>query len=206
LSLKVVSNLVQKYFAAVLMSCHMVQGRTRKQNANTGTSFVFECQRAATRVTTEWSCFIQICLSCHCRTDIAFPWSGIACFRNGWKRAVCFPGTTSAFLLYLENWSRGLDQAAASFEPDIVYFLAGADPFVGDTLGGLAVSKAGLAERDRTLFELCWIRKWPLVIVMAGGYAANIDDIVDIQFQTIASARDLALRAEARPSWEAGLR
>ena len=90
--------------------------------------------------------------------------------------------------LYLEQWAIGLERAATDFEPDIVYFLAGADPFLGDTLGGLAVSKSGLAERDRLLFELCRSHRWPLVVVMAGGYAVNIDDIVDIQFRTIIEA------------------
>ena len=93
--------------------------------------------------------------------------------------------------LYLEQWALGLERAATDFEPDIVYFLAGADPFVGDTLGGLAVSKPGLAERDRLLLDLCRTNRWPLVVVMAGGYAVNIDDIVDIQFQTIIEANHL---------------
>ncbi len=92
---------------------------------------------------------------------------------------------------YLEAWQRGLDLATNCFEPDLVYFVAGADPFVGDTLGGLAVSKNGLARRDQILFELCRRKHWPVVTVMAGGYAAQINDIVDIQFETIAASQRL---------------
>ncbi len=92
---------------------------------------------------------------------------------------------------YLDAWQRGLDWSTDSFQPDIVYFLAGADPFVGDTLGGLAVSKAGLQRRDDMVFELCRQLNRPLVLVMAGGYATNIDDIVDIQFYSVATSRQL---------------
>jgi len=87
--------------------------------------------------------------------------------------------------MYLRAWHQGLNCVAERFDADIVYFVAGADPYVGDTLGGLAVSKDGLAERDQMLYELCRSRNWPVVIVMAGGYALDINDIVDIQFQTI---------------------
>ncbi len=89
---------------------------------------------------------------------------------------------------YLQAWEQGLQRMSEGFEADIVYFVAGADPYVGDTLGGLSVSKEGLAERDRMLYELCRSRNWPVVIVMAGGYALDINDIVDIQFQTVAQS------------------
>lgn len=92
-------------------------------------------------------------------------------------------------MAYLQAWSKGLALATQGFAADIIFFLAGADPFEGDTLGGLAVTKPGLAERDRLLFELCQQTRVPLVVVMAGGYAHVIEDIVDIQFQTIVAAR-----------------
>ena len=93
--------------------------------------------------------------------------------------------------VYLQEWQRGLDWAADGPVPDLVYFLAGADPWEGDRLGGLAVSKAGLQERDRRVFEYCRDVQRPLVIVMAGGYARNIEDIADIQAATVISARQL---------------
>jgi acetoin utilization deacetylase AcuC-like enzyme len=78
---------------------------------------------------------------------------------------------------------------------DIAYYLAGADPYAGDTLGGLKVSKAGLAERDRRVLSLCRNRGWPVVIAMAGGYASDLRDIVDIQATTVAVARELLVDA-----------
>jgi acetoin utilization deacetylase AcuC-like enzyme len=99
------------------------------------------------------------------------------------------PGTQDD--VYLQAWDRGLHWSTSDFLPDVVYFLAGADPFEGDTLGGLAVSKAGLQERDRQVVRLCRRINRPLVVVMAGGYAHTIDDIVDIQFATVVTAREL---------------
>lgn len=91
---------------------------------------------------------------------------------------------------YLANLKCGLEWCAEQPDPDLVFFLAGADPFEGDTLGGLKVSKAGLQQRDEQVFEFCEQRGLPLVITLAGGYAENILDIVDIQFSTVASAFD----------------
>ncbi|MFN9719040.1 MAG: histone deacetylase [Planctomycetota bacterium] len=99
------------------------------------------------------------------------------------------PGTADED--YLSAWKTGIDRSTENFLPDIIYFLAGADPFVGDTLGGLAISKAGLRRRDDLVFELCRRLQRPLVMVMAGGYASNIDDIVDIQFYSVTSSRQL---------------
>jgi acetoin utilization deacetylase AcuC-like enzyme len=55
----------------------------------------------------------------------------------------------------------------------------------------LAVSKAGLRARDQSVFDLCRKLNRPLVIVMAGGYAENVSDIVDIQAATVTAARQL---------------
>ena len=67
-------------------------------------------------------------------------------------------------------------------------YLAGADPFEGDRLGRLKLSKAGLAERDR--YVLTFAREWaiPATVTMAGGYAHDIADIVDIHFNTVRTA------------------
>lgn len=97
------------------------------------------------------------------------------------------PGTTDED--YLAQWCRGLDMISQDFQPDLVYYLAGADPYEGDTLGGLGVTKRGLMQRDQMLFELCRFNRWPLVITLAGGYAKQIQDIVEIQFATIVLAK-----------------
>jgi acetoin utilization deacetylase AcuC-like enzyme len=74
-------------------------------------------------------------------------------------------------------------------EPDIVFYLAGADPFVGDQLGGLALTKQGLLARDRMVFEACRARLVPVAVVFAGGYAADVADDVDIHLGTMREAR-----------------
>ncbi len=85
----------------------------------------------------------------------------------------------------------GLAWAARQPTPDLVCYLAGADPFEKDKLGGLAVSKKGLLERDRMVMDFCGESQLPLVITLAGGYAEDINDIVDIQFHTIVLARQM---------------
>ncbi|MCZ2134955.1 MAG: histone deacetylase [Burkholderiales bacterium] len=74
------------------------------------------------------------------------------------------------------------------FRPQMVFYLAGADPYVGDRLGRLALSKAGLAERDRMVLRLARDTSLPVAVTMAGGYADEVDDIVDIHFNTVRTA------------------
>ncbi len=71
---------------------------------------------------------------------------------------------------------------------DCVFYLAGADPFVGDRYGKLALTKPGLAQRDRMVIQACQAAGVPLIIVMAGGYARDIEDIVDIHAATVLAA------------------
>jgi acetoin utilization deacetylase AcuC-like enzyme len=72
--------------------------------------------------------------------------------------------------------------------PDLVVYLAGADPFAGDRLGRLALSKEGLAQRDREVLSLCMGHGVPVAIAMAGGYANRVEDTVDIHFNTVSEA------------------
>ena len=69
--------------------------------------------------------------------------------------------------------------------PDLIVYLAGADPYENDRLGGLRLSKAGLAERDRLVLAAARRAGVPLVTVLAGGYAADVTDTVDIHTATI---------------------
>jgi acetoin utilization deacetylase AcuC-like enzyme len=98
---------------------------------------------------------------------------------------------------FLEALEEGLEQALDHARVDLAIFLAGADPFVGDRLGRLSVSKEGLAERDRLVFASCRERGIPVAVTMAGGYAREVSDIVDIHFRTIQRAATL-LRSEQR--------
>jgi acetoin utilization deacetylase AcuC-like enzyme len=89
---------------------------------------------------------------------------------------------------YLAALEHGLRESFERACPDLTIYLAGADPFVGDTLGRLAVSKWGLAERDRMVLETCRTHGVPVAITMAGGYARDIADTVDIHCQTVCLA------------------
>jgi acetoin utilization deacetylase AcuC-like enzyme len=71
--------------------------------------------------------------------------------------------------------------------PDLIVYLAGADPFEGDRLGGLAVSKKGLLERDAQVIAAARLGGIRLVTVLAGGYAVDVRDTVDIHAGTIAA-------------------
>jgi acetoin utilization deacetylase AcuC-like enzyme len=85
---------------------------------------------------------------------------------------------------YLEAVEYGVQRALSGSRPSLVIYLAGADPWAGDTLGRLEVSKDGLAARDRLVFALCAQAGIPVAIVLSGGYAKNVEDTVDIHFQT----------------------
>ena len=85
--------------------------------------------------------------------------------------------------LYLDRLASSLDQVFAA-RPELVLYLAGADPFVGDQLGGLALTKGGLRERDRMVLSACRAHGTPIVVVLAGGYARDVEDTVDIHVAT----------------------
>ena len=105
------------------------------------------------------------------------------------------PGTDDA--RYLDLLALHLPRAIAAARPDAVVYLAGADPFVGDRLGQLALSKAGLAQRDRFVLERCAGPGLPVAVAMAGGYAPDVEDIVDIHAETV---RIAAMQHGARPA------
>ncbi|MGB3683911.1 MAG: histone deacetylase [Rubrobacteraceae bacterium] len=92
---------------------------------------------------------------------------------------------------FLDALEMGLEKALETSRPDLAIYLAGADPFVGDKLGRLSVSKKGLAERDRIVLETCRERGVPVVATMAGGYAPEIEHTVDIHFQTVQRASEM---------------
>jgi len=96
---------------------------------------------------------------------------------------------------YLDALAQHLPHAIERSRADAVVYLAGADPYHGDRLGHLALSKAGLRERDRQVIDACMRHGLPLAISMAGGYAENVEDIVDIHEATVqVAARALASR------------
>ena len=92
---------------------------------------------------------------------------------------------------YLAALKAALDRVFARFDAELVIYLAGADPFEDDRLGRLKLSKPGLAARDALVLNACKGRGIPLALAMAGGYARNIDDTVDIHAATILAARSM---------------
>lgn len=97
-------------------------------------------------------------------------------------------GTTDdAYLSHLES---SLNSIAQQYDPDSVIYLAGADPFVGDRLGRLDISMAGLAQRDEMVLQWCSQRRIPVAIAMAGGYANVIAQTVAIHAQTVKIAAE----------------
>ena len=94
---------------------------------------------------------------------------------------------------YLGAVLPAVQSALDEFRPDIVFYVGGADPFCEDQLGGLSLTKKGLLERDRKVFEEARRRGIPVATTLAGGYARHIEDTVRIHINTILSARDVAL-------------
>ena len=91
--------------------------------------------------------------------------------------------------VYLQQLAWALDQVFARARPDLVIYLAGADPYCDDRLGRLALSFDGLVARDEMVFAACRDRRVPVAVAMAGGYAHVIDDTVSIHCRTVLAAR-----------------
>ena len=89
---------------------------------------------------------------------------------------------------YLAALHRGLEILDLRFKPDLIIYLAGADPHEGDRLGKLSVSKDGMRQRDEYVFQYGLDRQIPIAFSMAGGYGKEIQSTVDIHFQTIQMA------------------
>lgn len=90
---------------------------------------------------------------------------------------------------YLAELGAHIPRIYNEFRPDLVFYLAGADPYEKDQLGGLSLTKAGLKERDKVVIENARRLKIPVAVVLAGGYAAEIKDTVDIHLNTVRIAQ-----------------
>ena len=89
---------------------------------------------------------------------------------------------------YLAALDQALDETFRRSRPELVIYLSGADAWEGDRLGRLALSKAGLLARDRRVFETCLDRGVPVAVTMGGGYAPDVQDTVDIHYETVRTA------------------
>lgn len=93
------------------------------------------------------------------------------------------PGTKNT--MYLNALETLLRQAFAQSKPELVLYLAGVDPYEGDTLGGFRLSQEGLAARDQLVLSFCRSLGIPIAIVMSGGYAKDPQVIASLHTQTI---------------------
>ena len=92
---------------------------------------------------------------------------------------------------YLNVLDQHLPSVFEAADPDVVFYLAGADPYVNDKLGRLALTIDGLRERDASVLRQCYRRETPVVTVMSGGYGKDIDDTIEIHCNTIRVVKDV---------------
>jgi acetoin utilization deacetylase AcuC-like enzyme len=96
---------------------------------------------------------------------------------------------------YLAELEHALDEWLGKFRPGLLFYLAGADPFIEDLLGGLKLSLDGLARRDRMVFEKARTLRIPVAVTLAGGYARHVEDTIRIHTQTVRAAKQFAAQA-----------
>lgn len=92
------------------------------------------------------------------------------------------------YLAWLDN---ALSSGLRQFEPDLMCYIAGADPYREDQLGGLSLTIEGLKKRDELVFRVARARDIPLMVTFAGGYARNVEDTVTIHSNTVVAAKEV---------------
>jgi len=92
---------------------------------------------------------------------------------------------------YLGWLDQSLSSAFRHFEPELICYIAGADPYREDQLGGLALTIEGLKQRDELVFRAGQSRGIPVMVTFAGGYARHVEDTVTIHSNTVVAARDV---------------
>lgn len=92
---------------------------------------------------------------------------------------------------YLAWLDQALSSGLRSFSPELLCYIAGADPYREDQLGGLALTIDGLKRRDLLVFHVAKARAIPVMVTYAGGYARNVEDTVTIHVNTILAAKEV---------------
>ena len=92
------------------------------------------------------------------------------------------------YLAWLDN---ALSSGLRQFEPELICYIAGADPYREDQLGGLALTLEGLKRRDELVFRVARARNIPVMVTYAGGYARKVEDTVTIHCNTIVAANEV---------------
>jgi len=98
------------------------------------------------------------------------------------------------YLAWLDN---ALSSGLRQFEPDLICYVAGADPYREDQLGGLNLTIDGLKQRDELVFRVARARDIPVMVTLAGGYAIRVEDTVTIHTNTIIAAAEIFRAASA---------
>jgi acetoin utilization deacetylase AcuC-like enzyme len=92
------------------------------------------------------------------------------------------------YLAWLDN---ALSSGLRQFEPDLLCYIAGADPYREDQLGGLSLTIDGLKKRDELVFRVARARDIPVMVTFAGGYARKVEDTVTIHSNTVVAAKEV---------------
>ena len=100
--------------------------------------------------------------------------------------------TDDDYLAWLDN---ALSSGLRQFTPDLICYIAGADPYREDQLGGLGLTIEGLKRRDELVFRVAKTRGIPVMVTYAGGYARRVEDTVIIHCNTVAAAKEVFARA-----------
>ena len=95
------------------------------------------------------------------------------------------------YLAWLDN---SLSSGLRQIEPELICYIAGADPYKEDQLGGLSLTIEGLKRRDNLLFQVAHSKNIPIMVTYAGGYARRVEDTVTIHCNTVIAARDVLQR------------
>jgi acetoin utilization deacetylase AcuC-like enzyme len=92
---------------------------------------------------------------------------------------------------YLSCLGDAIAIALEKFDPELICYLAGADPYREDQLGGLSLTIDGLKKRDALVFEIAKARGIPVMVTYAGGYAVKLEDTVTIHCNTVVAAKEV---------------
>src|SRR5579864_4002824 len=103
--------------------------------------------------------------------------------------------TDDDYLAWLDN---ALSSGLRQFEPDLICYIAGADPYHEDQLGGLGLTMEGLKRRDELVFQVAKTQGIPVMVTYAGGYARRVEDTVAIHCNTVIAANEVF--GEKRPA------
>jgi len=92
---------------------------------------------------------------------------------------------------YLACLGDALSLGLSMFKPELICYLAGADPYCEDQLGGLALTIEGLKERDALVFQIAKAERIPVMVTLAGGYALKLEDTITIHCNTVVAAKEV---------------